>query len=209
MYAYDEDYLYGAKEHFAGMIDYAVKWCGMPLREFYSRFLNSGIPEAMQTGHPKYLAGMSGIELAIAVVNDTGGNLPVDPSYTYPWEDPSYYWTGGVLCHYQWYKGASFSAIDKGGLPIEKIHSLFNPFHEADITKFIDVADSLYRPASIRERRKRFGYTQEQLAEKSGVTLRMIRAYEQGTQDIARAEAATVIRLAKELCCTPDCLIKA
>ena len=41
--------------------------------------------------------------------------------------------------------------------------------------------------------------TQAELAERTGVSLRMIRAYEQGTQDISKAESASVFRLANAL----------
>ena len=42
------------------------------------------------------------------------------------------------------------------------------------------------------------------LAEFSGVTLRMIQAYEQGDQDIMKAEAGTVFALAKVLGCSAE-----
>lgn len=209
MYAYDKDIMLSAKERFAVMIDYAVFWCGMDLRAFYNRFLGSGLAEPMAAGYPMFSLGMSGIELAARVVENTGGTLALDGSYTFPWEDSSYYWTGWALCQYQWYKSVSFAALDRGGLPIEKVHSLFHPLHEADITKLFEVFDSLYRPEalSLKKRRKAMGLTQEELAERSGISLRMIRAYEQGTQDISKAEASTVLRLANCLGCTEKALL--
>jgi hypothetical protein len=36
----------------------------------------------------------------------------------------------------------------------------------------------------------------------------MIRAYEQGTQDLSRAEAATLVRLSKALVCPAERLIE-
>ena len=114
-----------------------------------------------------------------------------------------------ALCQYQWYKGASFQSIDRNGLPIEKVHELFHPLHEADITKVFDVFDTYYRPRalSLKECRKNAGFTQKDLADRSGVSLRMIRAYEQGTQDLAQAEGATLLRLSQALGCPPDRLI--
>lgn len=41
--------------------------------------------------------------------------------------------------------------------------------------------------------------SQKQLAEASGVSIRMIQYYEQGVNDINKAEAFTVYRLAKAL----------
>lgn len=208
-HAYDKDMMLSARDNLAVMIDYAVTWSGMDLREFYNRWLGSGIPEMFGIGHPKFTLGMSGIELAVRVVENTGGTLEVDQTYTFPWEDSSYFWTGWALCQYQWFKADSFASIDRGGLPIEKIHELFNPLHEADITKVFEVFDSWYHPepVSIKELRKLNGLSQQELADKSGVSLRMIRAYEQGSQRIGKAEAASVLSLARALHCDPERLV--
>ena len=56
----------------------------------------------------------------------------------------------------------------------------------------------------IREER---GLSQSQLAEKSGVSVRMIQYYEQGVKDIAKTQAQTVLSLAKALECTVEDLI--
>ena len=209
MYAYDKDMMLSARDNFAVMVDYAVTWCGKDLREFYNRFLGSYIDKAFGIGHPMFTLGMSGIELAARVYENTGGELPLDGSYRFPDWDPSYYWTGWALAQYQWYKGASFASIDRNGLPIERIHELFHPLHEADITKVFDVFDSYYKPRtlSLKECRKNMGLTQAALAERSGVSLRMIRAYEQGTQDLERAEASTLIRLSQALSVPPERLL--
>lgn len=210
MRAYDKDMMLSARTHMAVMIDYAVTWCGLDLREFYDRWLASLIADAFGDGHPMFTLGMSGIEMAARVMSNTGGEIPLDGSYTYPWEDPSYYWTGWALCQYQWYKGSSFACIDRNGLPVEKVHQLFHPLHEADITKVFDVFDTYFRPraVSLKERRKNAGLTQAELAERSDVSLRMIRAYEQGRQDLARAEAATLLRLSRALSCPLEKLIE-
>ena len=208
-HAYDKDMMLLARDNLAVMIDYAVNWSGMDLREFYNRWLGSGVPEMFGIGHPKFTLGMSGIELAVRVVENTGGTLEADQTYTFPWEDSSFFWTGWALCQYQWFKADSFASIDRGGLPIEKIHELFNPLHEADITKVFEVFDSWYHPVpvSIKEMRKLNGLSQQELADKSGVSLRMIRAYEQGSQRIGAAEAASVLSLARALHCDPERLV--
>ena len=208
-HAYDKEIMLSARDNLAVMIDYAVTWCGIDLREFYNRWLGSGIPEMFGIGHPKFTLGMSGIELAVRVVENTGGTLEVDQTYSFPWEDSSFFWTGWALCQYQWFRADSFASIDRGGLPIEKIHELFNPLHEADITKVFEVFDSWYHPVpvSIKEMRKLNGLSQQELADISGVSLRMIRAYEQGSQRIGRAEASSVLSLARALHCNPERLV--
>lgn len=210
MHAYDKDMMLSSRDNFAVMVDYAVTWCGLDLRAFYNRFLGSLIDVAFGEGHPKFTLGMSGIELAARVYENTGGELPMDGSYRFPDKDSSYYWTGWALSQYQWYKGVSFASLDRSGLPIEKVHELFHPLHEADITKVFEVFDTYYRPKalSLKACRKNLGLTQEELAQRSDVSLRMIRAYEQGTQDLSRAEAATLVRLSKALVCPAERLIE-
>lgn len=51
----------------------------------------------------------------------------------------------------------------------------------------------------LKELRMLKGLSQEQLAEKSGVTVRMIRAYEQGTKNIHGAKLKTLMMLAQTL----------
>ena len=45
------------------------------------------------------------------------------------------------------------------------------------------------------------GFSQSQLAEKSGVSLRTIQAYEQGYKDINKAQVITVLQLSEALEC--------
>ncbi len=52
------------------------------------------------------------------------------------------------------------------------------------------------------------GLTQKMLAEKTGVSVRMIEQYEQGRKDINHASAETVYKLAKSLGCSMEELIE-
>lgn len=52
------------------------------------------------------------------------------------------------------------------------------------------------------------GLSQSQLSQASGVALRMIQAYEQGTKDINRAECLSIYRLAQSLSCTVEDLLE-
>lgn len=49
--------------------------------------------------------------------------------------------------------------------------------------------------------REKKNLSQSQLAEKSGVTLRVIQAYEQGYKDINKGQVVTVLALADALDC--------
>ena len=57
----------------------------------------------------------------------------------------------------------------------------------------------------IRENRT---LSQAQLAEKSGVSIRMIRFYEQGANDINKAQCITLYKMAKVLQCNVEDLME-
>ena len=52
------------------------------------------------------------------------------------------------------------------------------------------------------------GYSQKQLAELSGVSLRSIQMYEQRNKDINKAQSESLYRLAKVLGCTMESLLE-
>ena len=61
--------------------------------------------------------------------------------------------------------------------------------------------------SGLKAARKRAGLTQEELSERSGVSLSALRAYERRGKDLSRAQAETVLRLANALKCEiPDIL---
>ena len=55
--------------------------------------------------------------------------------------------------------------------------------------------------SSLKFMREDKGLSQSSLAEKSGVSLRLIQAYEQGYKDINKAQVLTVLQLAEALEC--------
>ena len=79
--------------------------------------------------------------------------------------------------------------------------------HEADLTAFADAVDAIILPehtdagANLKRLRMYAKLTQKELSEKSGVSLRMIQLYEQGQNDMKRAQAETVLALADALHC--------
>jgi DNA-binding transcriptional regulator YiaG len=64
-----------------------------------------------------------------------------------------------------------------------QIVKMYHPLHEADIQKFVNVMDKLFDkynpPTHLQQIRKLQGLSQSQLAFKSGVSKRVIQAYEQ------------------------------
>ena len=68
-------------------------------------------------------------------------------------------------------------------------------------------SNSANKKSRLHEIRKARGFTQQQLSEASGVTLRMIQLYEQKQNDISKAQVTVVINLAKALGCEVEDLI--
>lgn len=67
-HAYSESYLNHAKYRLSSFFDYAINDCSMKPDWITALFLNTGFAEQFERGNPAYLAGMSGVELACAVI---------------------------------------------------------------------------------------------------------------------------------------------
>ena len=65
---------------------------------------------------------------------------------------------------------------------------MYYTLHEADISKFVDIVDSkmkeYYVETNLKRIRTTYGYTQQELSNLSGVSLRSIQLYEQRNKDI-------------------------
>lgn len=210
--AYAEIYLSDAQKALGSMFDYAIHDCGQEIDLFFSRFLSSGLAEQFEQGNPKYVGGMSGVELAREVFRRTANAVPdVTASGT---EDRSVeYWTGWVMAYYQWYSGLRFSDMAVYGLTASRICGMYI-LHEADVRKFVKAANDIIRrelkqrETNLQRIRRAKGYSQRELSEVSGVSLRMIQLYEQRQNDINRAQAGTLLDLAQALSCQPRDLME-
>lgn len=139
-HAYGETYLNDAMNNLGDMFDYAICDLGYKPERFFPQFLASGVAERFGRGNPKYVAGLSGPELAIEVVYRMEGKRPtVEPSVGWGEKSPIF-WAGWALAYYQWYTGDSFAYLAGKGLGFGRVLSLYPTLHEADITKFAAVA---------------------------------------------------------------------
>ena len=197
-HAYNEAYLPYAMENLAAMMDCGINKYGYSPELFFRMFLSSGVAGQFEKGNPRYVVGHSGTELAELVVDRTVGKPMVDVDCSFSLSPE--YWAGWVLAYYQWKSGRSFRYIQNNGLDIDKVIAMYYPLHEADLDKFAAVADGILSLAStLKKARERLGLTQEELSRLSGVSLRMIRAYEQKSQDLEKANFITVSKLASVL----------
>ena len=92
------------------------------------------------------------------------------------------------------------------------MQKMYYTLHEADITKYVEIADQLmkdhFTETNLKRIRTAYGITQAELAKRSEVSLRSIQMYEQRNKDINKASVETVHSLAKVLGCTMEDLIE-
>ena len=207
---YSERYLNNASTVFSEMVDYAINDRNIDGDQFLHMFITSGAAKQFERGNPRYVAGRSGIEIAEEVLNKTltgssPAQLDIRESRT-----PEY-WAGWALSQYQWYTGKSFESIMRH-LPFSNIVELYPALHEADITKFNEIADSIISErnplTNLKRIRTAAGITQEKLAAESGVHLRSIQMYEQRNKDINNAQAISLVRIARVLGCDVEDLLE-
>lgn len=211
-HAYSELYLDDGMKNLGDMVDYAVRDCGYNPDKFFELFIISGIASNFEKGNPKYVVGMSGVELAQAVLRAVNAATEF-PEPTYSEDCGREYWAGWILAYYQWIKKKRFEDIVSGGLPLSKICDMYI-LHEADESKFVEQADMIlerYRSTQksrLQKIRKARGFTQQQLSQESGVSLRMIQLYEQRQNDINKAQVNVVVNLAKALGCDVEDILE-
>lgn len=208
--AYNEIYLDDAMENMGEMIDYAVNVCQMDIEEFWKLFLSSGLAEEFGKGSPKAVSGTSGTEMVYQVFDKAGMSdmeFPVQIEYARSRE----YWSGWILAYYQWLTGKSFKDIYKG-LSMEELQRLYPTLHEASEEKFVEVANRIIaantQSTKLQELRKNSGYSQSELAERSGVNKRMIQQYEIGAKDINKAAGTTLLAMSRVLGCEVEDLLE-
>ena len=209
-HAYQEIYLSKAQSVIGDAFDYAVNTCAIPGTDFVKLFIASSVSKRMENGEPAYLAGKSGIEIVREIVAETKGKeLQIEPQEHFGRSKE--YWIGWAVAYYQWYSGRKYRDIFKV-LSFEDLQKIYYTLHEADITKFVDIVDSkikeYFPETNLKRIRTAYGFTQAELAERSGVSLRSIQMYEQRNKNINKASADTMYRLAKALGCTMEDLIE-
>ena len=208
--AYQEIYLSKAQSVIGDAFDYAVNTCNILGTDFVKLFIASSVSKRMENGEPAYLAGKSGIEIVREIVAETKGQeLQIEPQEHFGRSKE--YWIGWAVAYYQWYSGRKYSDIFKV-LSFEDLQKMYYTLHEADITKFVDIVDSkikeYFPETNLKRIRTAYGFTQAELAERSGVSLRSIQMYEQRNKNINKASADTMYSLAKALGCTMEDLIE-
>lgn len=201
MHAYDSMYLDKTSRTIGSMLHDAVYEYQYDGSDFLNRFIQSGIAGHIEDGSPKYLAGRSGHELVLEIIEETTGK-PLSPIYIETFERSDAYWSGWILARYQWYSGRTFRDI-LDTVSYDDLLALYSTLHEADVQKVYDVLDLHFAgsQSKLKTLRKICSLTQEELSEASGVPLSTIRAYERKAKDINKAQADILLKLARALKC--------
>lgn len=212
MSAYNECYVYDASSILGEFFDYMTKDMHYKMDEAFELLASSNIGTSFGHGNPKYVAGVSGPELAWNLLYEVFGEWDEPVESTITLNRSLEYWVGWVLAQYQWTKNVSFRYLIDHGLTASKVASRYI-LHEADVSKFFEFADSVIEESqtdeesTLKRLRKYYELTQRQLSEKSGVSLRMIQLYEQKQADISKAQVNIVRALADALSCSVEDLV--
>ena len=145
IHAYDKVYLDKARTVFGRMLDFAVYDLEYDITEFFRLFIKSGVAERFESGDFSVIVGMSGVELAYEVLEQSGIELErIKPNYTVDRSEE--FWAGWALAYYQWETSMSFAEIVRY-VPIKDIITLYSPYHEMDIRQFVDKVNAMYKAA--------------------------------------------------------------
>ena len=225
-HAYSESYLNNAKDRLSSFFDYAINDCKLKPDWITALFINTGYAEQFERGNPAYVAGMSGVELARAVITKAYGPKEL-PAPTNAEDCSPEYWAGWAVAEYQWFTGRRFKDIFER-IPLSKIIGMYSVYHEMDISSFIDTMEELYKAAegdsNLKRIRENRGLSQAELAEQiicvlmersepelaeqSGVNLRNIQMYEQRVNGIDKAQANILYKLSRVLGCNVEDLLE-
>jgi DNA-binding transcriptional regulator YiaG len=203
IHAYDEIYMPLARKNLASMLDYAVHDLNFNIADFFDLFLSSEYSKRFELGDFTVLAGMSGYELTIRVIEEYE-NLYMYPEPSGTIDRSEEYWLGYYLAYYQWYTGKRFKDIIRY-VSIDELILLYSPYHEMDVMHFVDKVNEIINErkdtSNIKRIRISRGITQKELGELCEIPTRTIQRYEQRQKDINKASAFTLYILSKILCC--------
>lgn len=209
-HAYAEEYLSDAMDNLGEAFDYAVNACSLDIDEFMDLFITSGYSDSFGKGNPKYVSGLSGTELVMEIVGKSGRTMSFPEQQT-EYDCSPEYWCGWILAYYQWVTNRSFKDIHDN-ISMLEVGKLYSTLHEAAEEKFVDTVNAIIRkknaPSKLQQQRRRCGYSQKELAERSGVNLRTLQQYELKSKDISKASVQTVLALANVLGCRVEDLME-
>lgn len=204
MSVYDREYIEEGALCFGEALDYVAGSCGMDIEAFMDIFIISGYADRFEKGDPSVVPGLSGTELVCRALKKSGLDLRF-PDAVAEFSDGSLeYWTGYFMIYLMWYNKMTFrnvmEDISRESL-LECIPKLLSAAETERERLLKELAQGKKHPVRLQELRKECGYSQRELAEKSGVNLRTLQQYEVRSKDINKAAASTLLSLSSVLGC--------
>jgi len=199
--AYSEVYLSTVSGNLSSLFDIAAYTEEMDIDGFMSLFSTSQVARGIECGSPLFLVGMSPQDMFERIA------MRVPQRRIPSAETSDAAWTGSIIAYAQWYCGCKFREIQRA-IPASRIMSLRRTFRDDTMGAVSIVADTLHPVAVLKGLREERGMSQSDLALLSGVPIRSIRAYEQGSVELCKAQGDTLYSLAKALGCSVDTLIR-
>lgn len=210
IHAYSELYLSDAQMLLANAFDYAINDCNQSPDWFSKLFVQSKISKEVEKGNPAILSGKAGVEIARDILISVNPN-EVLPEPSFSQDRTQAYWVGWALAYYQWYTTKRFKDIFER-IPLSEIFAMYHIYHEMDLTNFVETMEKKYVSVELETKLKKIRearqLSQHKLAELSSVKLRSIQLYEQKVNDIDKAQAQTLYKLARALGCNIEDLLE-
>ena len=201
IHAYNELDFPVIQRKLAEMFELAVIFEDMQIDEFANRFLSSKVCHAFETADPVFVLGKSSNEL-LGLVLDKDAQDVETSDYATP-----EFWVVWVLALTQWYLNKPYRVLIDA-YPCSKLILDYFPYHEMDEMRVVELFKSkLDTEQPLKWFRKQRKLSQNDLSVLSGVPVRTIKSYEQGTSDIAKAQAETLYALSRTLGCSIEDLI--
>ena len=200
--AYNSFYVDVVQDKLANMFELACVHAKMDADKFAQKFTTSILARAFEIADPIWVLGKSANELVTMITGKDMSKVEQKSAAT-----PEF-WVGWVYAYAQWELNVKFSVLFDAIKPSELV-MLYFPYHEMDIEKTVELIEGrLPKKNVLKEKRLALGLTQMDLARLSDVSIRNIKAYEQGANDISKASGETLWALAKVLGCSIEELIE-
>ncbi|MCR5462581.1 MAG: helix-turn-helix transcriptional regulator [bacterium] len=190
--------------------DYALTDLKINPDFFENIFASSRYSYLIEILNPGIVSGTSGVELVLKIIDEKKLDIEIKEKEFRNYRT-SAFWVGYALAYYQFYKRKRFKDIFRKK-HLKDILNMYNVYHEMDINNFIDDFDKMLNNIELESKlkiiRERYGLSQNDLAKLSNVSLRSIQLYEQKVNDIDKAQANTLYKLATALSCSIEDLLE-
>ncbi len=207
-HAYPESYLNKAKDCLAEMFDFLINDNQIEADQAYEMFIATGFAEMFEKGYVEVISGISGNELGTKVLK-TAHTKSFKPQ-TFSSKRSPEYWAGAMLCEYQWKTGRRFIDI-LSKKKFTDIIAMYPIYNSLTVDQFCECLEKEFAElpyvSKLKMIREARGISQSELARESGVNIRNIQMYEQGNNDIDKAQAKALYKMSVVLGCNIEDLL--